>query len=137
LVTGNLIGTDKTAANALSRTVAGDGVFISNAPDNEIAGNFIAGHGNAQTTSAGQGVAIAGAASGFSAARNNVVRGNTIGTGALPNATDGIVLFNAAGTQIGGANEGDRNLIAGNGDDGIQVAASSDTVIAGNTIGTR
>ncbi|MDQ3814373.1 MAG: Ig-like domain-containing protein, partial [Armatimonadota bacterium] len=148
VVAGNLIGTDKSAVRALSNTVNADGILIADAPGNTIGGtsaatrNLIAGHGTAQTTLGGQGVAIAGAtsfaSSGANTARGNIVRGNTIGTLALPNAIDGILVANAIDTQIGGALAGAGNAIAGNGDDGVQIAGtSSGTVVAGNLIGTR
>ncbi len=62
---------------------------------------------------------------------NNRVQGNYIGTDvtgvtALPNNTDGVYIFNVSnGNLIGGTAEGQANLIAFNGDDGVEVLSGS------------
>ena len=72
---------------------------------------------------------------------NTVIRGNIIGTdlsgtAALPNVWYGINFVNdPAGAVIGGATEADRNLVSGNGGDGIRLTGSNHQVY-GNFVGT-
>jgi uncharacterized repeat protein (TIGR01451 family) len=67
---------------------------------------------------------------------NNRIGTNAAGTAALPNGTDGISV-SAASAVIGGSAAGEGNLIAGNGERGINVwDSASNTTIQGNTIGT-
>ena len=72
----------------------------------------------------------------------NVVYRNLIGTDASGSATPGfgnagpgIRVEDTAGTTIGGAGA-NRNVISGNGAEGIDVEGGSDTEIVGNFIGT-
>ncbi len=75
------------------------------------------------------------------ASTGNSILGNFIGTDAsgtsdLGNLTDGIAVV-ANNNTIGSSALADRNLIAGNDDDGIDIATGvSGTVIQGNLIGT-
>lgn len=69
--------------------------------------------------------------------------GNRVGTNraagaALPNAGDGILLgAKAQQTQIGRANPGEGNIIAGNGSDGVAMdgAGTINNILSGNRIG--
>ncbi|MBC8876496.1 MAG: cadherin domain-containing protein [Planctomycetes bacterium] len=78
----------------------------------------------------------------LSGAGGNVIEGNYVGTNvsgnaALPNGGDGIEITSANNT-VGGLGVGSRNVIAGNGQNGIRIngpAASGNTVL-GNSIGT-
>ena len=80
-----------------------------------------------------------------SAATGNVVTGNLIGTNvsgtaALANGAHGVLIeAGASGTVVGGVAVADRNIISGNGLDGIFVtgAATDNTTIHGNFIGTN
>ena len=72
---------------------------------------------------------------------NNVIEGNFIGTDAtgtqdLGNEESGVLAFNqSTGNRIGGPDADDRNLISGNGRDGVG-ADSSENTIQNNLIGT-
>jgi parallel beta-helix repeat protein len=133
VVSGNYIGTDVTGASALPND--SDGVEISSAPDNLIGGdtpgerNVISGNGEG-------GVYISSPD-----ATGNVVSGNYIGvdaTGAaaLPNIDDGVTIWDAADNVIGGDTPGERNVISGNGYDGILLRdQASGNVVSGNYIG--
>ena len=76
-------------------------------------------------------------------ANNNLVQANYIGTDALgttaiANLADGIRIINGANANlIGGTNASDRNVIAGNVGDGIEIngAGSSNNDVLGNFIG--
>lgn len=119
-----------------------DGIRIRGS-DNTIGGDRTLGSGPT-----GQGNVIS--ANGFvgisiweEGSTNNVIRGNYIGTDAsgttaLGNFVNGVFVVGAQGNQVGGLTAGERNLISGNGYNGIQIghkSATSNTVI-GNYIGT-
>ena len=141
IVAGNYIGTDVTGTTALGN--ANYGVQV------ECAGNTIggstAGARNVIAGNGGSGVLIQG-----SAATGNVVAGNFIGTNAagsaaIGNNIYGVFLQNGAhdnriGTNGDGvADAAERNLISGNGFDGVNLyAAGTDgNVVAGNFLGTN
>lgn len=97
----------------------------------ELRGNVIPGN-------AAQGVLVTGAS-----ASGVVVAGNRIGTtadgrSALPNGAEGVLVDGAPGVRLGGPAEADRNVIAGNGDEGVVIrgVTASGVVVAGNVIGT-
>lgn len=74
-----------------------------------------------------------------SAASNNVVQGNFIGTdfsgnAGRPNGSAGVYVA-GSGNQIGGTNAGARNVISGNGNYGIQFAGGMSNRVEGNLIG--
>jgi hypothetical protein len=72
----------------------------------------------------------------------NLIAGNWIGTNAAGNAAgpgngqDGIAIFGDSNT-VGGSNVADRNVVSGNGDEGIDVEpVATGNVIIGNYVGT-
>jgi len=82
----------------------------------------------------------------YSGAHDNVISGNYIGINARGNAPSGntpwgIVIFQASNNTIGGSTPEARNIISGNGDDGVWIlydrgAGANDNIIRGNYIGT-
>ena len=130
-VQGNFIGTDASGTRAVGNT--SDGVSLTDASGNTIGGtvtvarNLIAGNLN--------GVTISG-----TRATDNLILGDLIGTDAtgskpLRNARDG-VFVDAARNTIGGTAPGARNVIAGNGLNGIDLTANASKILVqGNYIG--
>ncbi len=160
---GNRVGgTDPGARNVISGN-GYNGVYLSgiNAHDNVIEGNYIGVNagGTVAVANAMSGVQLWGGASSNTMSRNvlsgnvsygigfdegcrgNSVLGNFIGTdaagiGQVSNRYEGIsIARNCGGTQIGGTNAGDRNVISGNGYRGIFMHANTGIVIRGNFIG--
>jgi CSLREA domain-containing protein len=135
-VQANLIGTTSSGTVVLPN--GGSGVFINGAPGN-IVGGSVAGQGNVLSGNGGSGLKIAG-----DGADGNVVQGNFIGTdesgaAVLPNGGDGVLLGeDASGTQVGGAGEGEGNVISGNGSNGVAIngLGAVNNVVQGNFIGT-
>jgi hypothetical protein len=134
-VTGNYIGVDVTGMHALGNKA--QGIFVGNgAAFNQIGGrapgqrNVISGNGKA-------GVQI-------ESGHQNLVQGNYVGvnangSGAVPNAWNGIALGDGAqGNQIGGATAGEGNLISGNSNYGVALYDEGTlyNVVLGNRIGT-
>jgi titin len=140
-IAGNFIGTDVTGRLDLGNASRGveletsDRIVIGTNGDgmgDDVEGNLISGNVR-------PGVEI-------ERGEENVVAGNRIGTDvdglfAIPNDEEGVRLREAHITRIGTDGNGmsdvaERNLISGNGADGVSVIESLNTVIAGNFIGT-
>ena len=118
----NLIADNVVTGN----TVAGVRV---QSPFNQISDNVLSGNGES-------GLVISGAS-----ASDNFVEGNRIGvdaagTTAVPNGIHGILLTGSS-NAIGGPSPDQRNIISGNGRDGIFISGidASDNDILGNHIG--
>ena len=133
-IQGNFIGVDATGTNALGN--GSMGVGIDSAFGNTIGGS-VAGAGNVISGNTNHGVFLIGTAT-----TNNVIAGNFIGTDAtgskaLKNMTNGIRLISSPRNWIGGPGTAARNIISGNGQEGmyVLVPANSNT-IQGNFIGT-
>ena len=129
MIQGNYIGTDATGNLAVAN--GGNGVEIGfDATNNTVQTNVISGN-------TGAGIRI------LSGANGNQILGNLIGTdsastSALGNGAMGIIILDTSDTVIGGTTPANRNLISGNGDDGIRLfgATTINTVIQGNYVGT-
>ena len=154
--TGILIGGDSSTGNKISGNVIGLNAQASAAVPNGDAGVSIATSGNVIGTDGDEngdaaerniisgnaimGIAILGGAGG------NVVAGNWIGldiagTTAISNTMQGIYITqadNRIGTDGDGkSDELERNIVSGNGDDGIYInySGASGNVVAGNWVG--
>ena len=132
VIQGNYLGTDPTLTRNLG---GGIGISLASADPaqgvhNILIGGGTAGDGNVLTNLGGTGIIVAGAGT------NGVqVQGNTI----LNNKGDGILINAAAASNtVGGTAAGDRNVISGNTNDGIDISDSdtSGNVVEGNYIGT-
>ena len=131
LVAGNFIGTDATGKTARGNGYYG--LYLTNAVACQIGGttntgNIISGNKH--------GVVIVGGSTG------NVIQGNLIGvaidgTNALPNLGDGILISGGSTNTIGGVPLY-RNVISGNGGNGVDIQLFNDGFnhIQGNYIGT-
>ena len=132
LVTGNYIGTNALGTGDLGNASGGVAIFNG-------AGNTVGGAG------AGAGNVIAGNLRGVEiynpTATDNVIQGNIIGLDVAGNAGFGntqhgvSVAIGSNGTQIGGTVPAARNVISGNGGDGISLGSNGNTV-EGNYVGT-
>ena len=123
LIQGNHVGTDVAGQNA----IANQGGVYNNGSRNEILDNLISGNDWA-------GVVLRNGELGS----DTVVQGNSIGVNvageALGNAGYGI-LSQAAGSQIGGDQAGQANIISGNLGVGVLLRGAVDNRIVGNLIG--
>ena len=134
VVEGNFIGTDSDGTLDLGNF---SGVVIEDAPNNTVGGS-LAGEGNliSGNNTGGIFVSCAGAS-------GNVVQGNLIGTDVtgradMGNGGSGVIIQDAPNNTIGGSQQGEGNIISGNGGDGIAVggAGASGNAVQGNYIGT-
>jgi titin len=135
LVQGNFIGLDAAGTAALGN--GQNGIVVAGAPATTVGGT-VAGARNLISANGHGGIWITAGAS------ETLVQGNFIGTdvtGTLDrgNAFAGVTLSAGPGpgTVIGGNVAGARNVIAGNGQDGVQLSGATGTLIQGNFIGTN
>jgi hypothetical protein len=131
---GNYIGTDITGSYSVGNSL---GVVVGDVPGNVVGGTE-PGSGNVVSGNNGHGVLIYG-----SQGTHNVVQGNLVGTDssgkvALANATWGVVLDGAPGNTIGGTSPAARNVLSGNGFDGMLITGvgASGNYVQGNFVGT-
>lgn len=135
VVAGNLIGTDATGSAALGNDL--EGVHVTAAPSTTIGGTA-AGAGNVISGNGPRGILISDGATGTEV-QGNLIGLDSAGTAALPNGS-GILIQNSDANTIGGATAGARNVISGNTNTGVRIAAGAEpatgNVVAGNFIGT-
>lgn len=128
-VSGNYIGTNAAGSGAIRNDfqgifVLGDDNTIGG--DNTGDGNVISGNGdNGITVQGVPGVVIKG----------NIIGLDATGATALGNTNRGIHVLTSNGATIGGVDATARNIISGNGTNGIQLDSGNNTVL-GNYIGT-
>lgn len=134
-IQSNKIGTDSTG-NALFPN--GDSAVVIKGASNTLVGGSSAGQRNIISGNNGEGVNVQGAGTG------NVVAGNYIGIGAngstvLSNSGNGVSATAPAPTTtdllIGGTSIAARNLISGNGGNGVSIDNVSGVRILNNYIG--
>ena len=149
-IQGNYIGTDVSGTAKIPNPSAG--VLLDDAPSNFVggitntpgtgAGNVISGNGNVGIR-VNASIPLGGTTpptGGSNSIQGNLIGLDKTGTTALGNQ-DGIFIFNARATLIGGAADGARNVISGNGlpamfGYGIYLSNADGTIIKGNSIGT-
>lgn len=133
-VVGNFIGTD--VAGTVAQGNGASGIIVSGAVSNTI-GGITPGTGNLISGNGFAGISITGAASG-NQVLGNLVGTNLTGLAALGNENYGLLIEEASGNIVGGTSTGARNLVSGNGLDGIQVLGpnAAGNVVQGNFVGT-
>lgn len=148
-ITGNLIGTDESGGvtNPDGLVDNGDefgngkGIFVNDAPGVMIMDNVIAGSSGIGTgIDFGYGVHIVNSNASGAILRANKIGVNSSGNAVLANKADGVLIESASNILIGGDVSSDRNIISGNGGDGITIFGTSanpavNNRIAGNYIG--
>ena len=129
VVQGNFIGTDITGTLPLGNT--NFGVSINNSAASNTIGGTVAGARNV----------ISGNADGVAIDSNNMVEGNFIGTNAsgtaaVANTGAGVIVF-GSGNTVGGTSAAARNIISGNGFNGmnLQPGSGNNNTIQGNFVG--
>ena len=138
LVQGNYIGTNALGTATLGNT--GSGVSVSNVASNTIGGT-IAGAGNVISGNRGDGVTVTGTNSTGTLVAGNLIGTNAAGTASISNTFNGVVLNGSVNVTIGGTTTASRNIISGNGQNGVNIVASgtggTGNVVQGNYIGTN
>lgn len=146
IIVGNYIGLDASGLVAVGN--GNNGIRVSQA-DYTIIGDLPPGAGNVISGNAFNGILLEGPPDGMFGddfVRHTLVQGNLIGTdktglAGLGNSANGMLLYKASLNLIGGLQPEARNVISGNGLNGIQVggiyfgAGSRSNIIQGNYIG--
>jgi hypothetical protein len=135
-ISGNHIGTDAIGTAVLSNDQ--NGVIITNGAQNNTIGGYTPGERNIISGNGWNGVSIYS-----SDTMSNTVSGNFIGVDAngtvdLGNTQDGVIIFNGAqNNTIGGNTPSERNIISGNGWNGVSICGSGtiSNTISSNYIG--
>ncbi len=135
LVQGNIIGTNINGTAALGNSGAGVSIFEAN---NNIIGGATAGVSNLISANGSEGEA--GVSISGSSATGNLVQGNFIGTdlngtAVLGNSGAGVQI-SAGSNTVGGTTSTARNLISGNGANGVSISFAGSNLVQGNFIGT-
>lgn len=133
-VQGNLVGTDAAGARAVPNI---NGVWVRGANDNLIGGS-VSGARNVLSGNAKAGIWVGADSASANRVQGNIVGLDSSGARALPNGLSGVGLYEGAlDNLIGGAAQGEGNLIAGNTQQGvaIQDAATAGNRVQGNRIG--
>ncbi|MEF7615710.1 DUF4347 domain-containing protein [Aquincola sp. MAHUQ-54] len=134
-IAGNYIGSLGNSGNAQGTGNRDAGIYVLSG-NNTIGGttaadrNVLSGNAN--------GLFIEGASATGNQIIGNHIGTNLAGTAAIANTYDGVHLAGGASANtIGGANANQRNIISGNGDDGILIngEASDGNIVKGNWIG--
>jgi hypothetical protein len=142
VVQGNYIGTDVTGTNALGNTFSGVVLSAVGSPlvSNVTVGGVAAGSRNVISANGNHGVLLSAAATQGNFVQGNYIGTNATGTASLGNAQHGVRLAaGASGNTVGGTSAAARNVLSGNGGQGVRIDSSgtSTNVISGNFIGTN
>lgn len=142
-------GSDGIDLNGSGATIQGNylGLGVNGTSDlgNTAFGAWLHGDNNTvgSTTSSGRNVMSGNDNSGIrldgnnNTIVNNYVGTNATGTAAVGNVGEGIAFENANSNTVGGTTSSARNLVSGNGGNGISTSfTSSDNTIIGNYVGT-
>lgn len=134
-IRGNFIGTDPTGTATRPNTGAGIGNATGTSTINEIRNNLISGNTHGLIFQSDDTWTGVGAADGVIA--GNFIGTNRTGNAPLPNTNYGIGfnITTISDFTIGGPSTGDRNVISGNGTNGIFLNGPSDITILNNYIG--
>jgi|GEM_PF-715997 len=126
-ILGNYIGLN--AAGTAGIANANDGILLQNgAANTTITSNIVSSNGF-------DGIEIS--SSDSTTIQGNYIGLNAAGTSGLGNAISGITINNSTGSMVGGSGGGQRNVIAGNSNAGIDLESSSAITIKGNYVGTN
>lgn len=132
-IAGNLIGTTASGAAPLANT--GDGITVEGATETTIGGTE-AGARNIASGNGQNGIRVKRSATGTS------ILGNYVGlyagdpAGIPGNTARGIAITGAPNVVVGGEQAGARNVISGNGAEGVSANGADGPRLLGNYIGT-
>jgi hypothetical protein len=136
-VSGNYIGT--TVEGTVARGNTFSGIELANGTVGNVIGGTSTGERNLISGNNSEGVDIKNSGTTNNTIKGNFIGTNAAGTAAISNAFIGVKLSSGASFNvIGGDTASERNLISGNGSEGVWIIDSdtSNNVVSGNYIGT-
>lgn len=129
-VAGNYIGVNAAGTAAVPNAQAG--LLIYNGATFNVIGGTTAGAGNVISGNGYEGLGIADVGTSGNSVQGNLIGLNATGTAAISNTWQGLSIFNGASSNlIGGTSAAARNVISGNGQQGLALV---DTNTSGNRI---
>jgi hypothetical protein len=143
IVAGNYIGLDPTGTTPMSNGAAYPGfagVDIFNGSFGNVIGGTASGAGNVISGNTLQGVDISSNGAVANVVQGNYIGLNAVGNAAIPNGGAGVGIYGGAQSNlVGGTLASARNVISGNGEQGVAVgnAGTSGNWIQGNYIGVN
>ncbi len=148
IIVGNIVGLQANGSGLIANSNgATGGINLIGASTGNVIGGTVSGAANVISGNAGSGIVL-------NESNGALVAGNLIGTDAggtlnRGNAVQGVEIFASSGDTIGGSTAAARNIISGNGENGIFVEnqatrdrgiihaiAATNNLIEGNFIGT-
>ena len=130
MIVGNFIGTRVDGNVGLGNSLNG---LILLAPQNTVGGTAVGARNVISANS--RGILIAGADGTGNFVQGNFIGTNAAGNAALGNVGPGIRIDDASNNNIGGTDAAARNVISGNGAEGVDVPGGTGNVVQGNYIG--
>lgn len=130
-IANNYIGIKADGSSALGNSVSGINITGGTSQNTNIGG---ASTGNTISGNNASGISIIGAGNTGTQILGNFIGTNPTGTASIANAQHGIIT-ESNNTIIGGTLAGTRNIISSNGQNGIKIKSSSNTVL-NNYIGS-
>lgn len=134
VIQGNLIGVDLNGTTALGNSIGVNlGGCGTSCDSNIIGGNRLSGEGNVISGNFNAGISLFDATS--TTIRGNIIGMTSNGLAALGNSNVGINVNLSDNTLIGGALNGQGNIISGNGQGGISLFQATNSKVYGNFVG--
>lgn len=136
VVQGNYIGLD--VSGTVAQPNRGPGILIFFGSQSNLVGGTTAATRNIISGNMAQGVAIADDDTIGNTVSGNYIGVNASGSAAISNAYAGVSIFNnASSNTIGGQTAGARNIISGNGEQGLTISEGNSVgnTVFGNFIG--
>jgi titin len=134
VITGNMIGTDASGAQAIPNRT---GVLVERGATLNTIGGTGSGALNLISGNLAVGVDLTGAGTSGNVVIGNLIGTSAAGTGALANQIGVLIEQSASENTIGGSSGGSRNVISGNVGAGVELTGTgtSGNQVAGNDIG--
>lgn len=135
-IAGNYIGVNAAGTAALPNATAG--LLIYGGAQGNTIGGTNQGAGNVISGNGYEGLGIADATTSENSVLGNLIGLNAAGTAAIPNTWQGVSIFNGARSNVvGGTSSAARNVISGNGQQGLSISdlGTTGNLVLGNYIG--
>ncbi|MDF1512604.1 MAG: hypothetical protein P1S60_02220 [Anaerolineae bacterium] len=136
-IKGNFIGTDATGTYAIPNVAFNGGIYIHNGAQGNVIGGDTSAERNVISGNAGRGIRISGSGTDLTVISANIIGLDISGTSALLNGREGVSVANgAANTTIGGATDGEGNVIVADYPAIELEVGAHDNTVSANLLGT-
>ncbi len=141
IVQGNFIGLESTGTAALGNGTecCHSGVVIHGGARYNLIGGDAPGAGNVISGNTADGVTMMDEGTSGNTVAGNLIGTDAAGTQDIGNSFDGVVMFGGARNNlVGGTEAGTRNILSGNGANGVAMydVGTTENVVQGNVVGS-